>query len=307
MLNQVTSEMSKKKAFFDSSIVIGLRKQELNIDLNEEFPEKDWLRLAQDTITDECWIKGNWQQRKETAKFFEDNKFNIISSTHALLVDEYLNGSNFSTYLKSNQTEILSFLKGEHPKQKEFEELYSKMYDDRTVANNDEWNSIPISDDDVVIYPQKIYDRMSWLLSNDIPFSMPIDDQQFLRIRAGKVFLSSKRSIIEEKKHIRIFSDFKKELPLTYNILVYSIFIDCLMRPYNIYKKKTENRRESFEIKLDDCTEKVLISSNLLPDFRISLPALHFCDLFATGDRHQVNLIKYLYPQYSNKIKLFHY
>lgn len=302
-------ETPKKKVYFDTSFLIGLRKNEIDVDndIDKEFPKSDWTRFVQDTFIDESWANGNWPQKLSVAKFYEEKSLILQENTHSILLQEYRNGNNFN-FEESNQSNIASFLNGEHKDQGRLEEAYFKNLYDRVLSNKRQWFSIPISDKDkVMIDPLKIQEKIRSLIDSDIPFHIPLDSvgRYSLRILRNQAFLSSSDAIIDESEHIKSFSDLECGFPTIYNTLTYSIFIDCLMRPKTIYNKEnSRNIRNPFDVDLVGCDQPVLISENLLPDFRISLPTLHYCDIFVTCDIHQFNIIKYLFPKYEKKIRL---
>lgn len=87
-----------------------------------------------------------------------------------------------------------------------------------------------------------------------------------------------------------------------------------IARPDSIYKKN--NYADEFKFKInsevtikdhnfnqDENSEYIKLSENLAPDFQISLLGLHYTDFFATCDENLARLLKYLFPNYQDKIQ----
>ncbi len=88
----------------------------------------------------------------------------------------------------------------------------------------------------------------------------------------------------------------EKELPTLYQFMMLEQLIKNLKKPKN---------KDHFKVLLPGLQSHVKIEFNTLADSQISLSGLHYCDAFATFDKGQAKLIKFLFPQYSNKMKLY--
>ncbi len=90
---------------------------------------------------------------------------------------------------------------------------------------------------------------------------------------------------------------------LATQLIVYDSFFSFLRRPKDAGKRTSlRTKRGPFSIYLD--SNEIELSENFLPDSRISLPALHYGDVFFTSDKHQAKLIEILYPESKGKINL---
>ena len=93
----MSRENKKKTVAFDSSVLIAIQKNEIDIGfIDREFPEDIYSRTIQDTVIDEMFFKlnNNWREkdREDSAKLYQDHNFWIMEPQHIILLKEYLYG-----------------------------------------------------------------------------------------------------------------------------------------------------------------------------------------------------------------------
>jgi hypothetical protein len=299
-MNFKTTDTPKKEdGFFDTSFFIEYKKNNIEIDIDAEFPISRYRRLVQDTFVDEFWAPGNDSQKLNAAKLYEEKKLLLQKDISQILLEEYHYGPNINSII-TDQSTTIPFLNLKHKIQNILEDKYQTNFLARKTAKENQWRLIPNFDEAVVIInPSDVYNEINRLITDNIPFTIPLDSfgHFSLRIINNKCYLSSSTEIIPINESPKRFSNLKLDMPTIFNVIVYGVFENYLMRPGN-----KKNLEKPFEITLDGSCVK--ISKNLLPDFRISIPALHYCDVFVTCDAHQATLIRLLYPHYGTKIKL---
>lgn len=96
----------------------------------------------------------------------------------------------------------------------------------------------------------------------------------------------------KEISHLNI----EKQLPSLYQILLLEQLVTRLKKPEN---------KDKFKVQLSGLNSHVKIELNTLADSQISLSGLYYSDAFATFDKGQAQLIKFLFPEHTDKIKLY--
>ena len=132
------------------------------------------------------------------------------------------------------------------------------------------------------------------------------------------IFCKQLKNYSYEIPSFKEIENIKSSLPTFYNIICYDVFMNSLKRPSDILKRKQENVMDPFKIKTfqkieikdhnkdeSKTLEYIELSENLLPDFRISLLALHYVDEFAACDEGLAALLTFLYPEHASKILWF--
>jgi|JI10StandDraft_1071094.scaffolds.fasta_scaffold128000_4 hypothetical protein len=289
--------MMKKKVLFDSSYLNRAKKNPN--EMEQQFPNKYCLRLVQDTIIDEFFFDkdGNWYEREENVKFYNNCDFLLIPDFSELLYKEYLKGlTEIKPLCKILVSEILE---GKRPKE---ESIYLESVKQRKKTKKEGWFDIPFSDkENIIIDSSMIYSQFHECVQKEIPLISLLDHEGKRRVimKGKKLFISSKHELASQEDRLRTFEDIKKEFPTLFNLFIFGIFMGYLMRPKN-YMLKGE--KDYFSIKLSKDKEHIRIDENTIADFRIALTGLHYIDLFVTCDKSQANIINGLYPEYVDKI-----
>jgi len=306
-------KMLKKIVAFDTSLLIDLYEKKINIDIEKEYPKNQYLRVVQDTVIDEFFLnkQGQWRKdRKEKVIFFEQIDICIMESFSKLILQEYIERKNYIDEIYDKGAIIL-FLEGNHPKQQQMENIYFNNVNKRNQAKYDDFAAIPVDlSSGFCLKVQEIYNNIKNCIDSEKGYSLPIVIYPVFDLPYPTIIEVSNTGMLlgveyregrKRYKYPRFFKNLETEFPTIYNLLIYDEFKNRLRRPQNT------QLNEKFDINLKNGSDKIInikIEANTLPDFRISLAALPYIDVFVTSDKHQNKLIKGLYPFYSAKVRL---
>ena len=297
--------MNKKRVVLDSSF-LGHSKQGIsaadgtNI-IDKEFPDDEYDRVIHDYVLDEFFrdnplsdANKNLVWREKNIQIYRANNLYMMESSHVIIWNEFHHKQNFDHLgknLKREQDVLLSLAKKLPPyQQQHWEQQYQERIDERQKAKKEIFNKISIaSKEHKVLKLEDLKERLSSLLKDG--YRLPFHDTSYIEIIGEKVAL-------KEKDKLKVTRTIKN-LPSLYLFSIANLFLDKIKRP------TISSEENSFKIKLPGIRDDVKIEENTIPDFQISLSGLHYCDVFATCDEAQAQLLKFLYPEYVDKIRYY--
>lgn len=306
----------KKIVAFDSSVLIAIQRNEIDKEfIDKEFPNDTCSRTIQDTVIDEMFfnLNNNWreQDREDSEKLYQDYNFWIMESQHIILLKEYLYDHVLLEKCDLFEEQIKLYFGDTHPEQKAREQLHLILREKSYEAKKETFKKCLTSSSNAgETFSISQFDKeLSKLIQENKEFEIPVIDEYLsqlikkdpiqIAIKGNNTYLKISRINKNSFKYFKPFSDLKESYPTLYNVLLYSYFIDSPK------KHAGTQGKDCFHISLNGIKDPIRITENLLPDFRISLPALHYIDEFATCDKGQAQLIKGLFPDYSTKVKYY--
>ena len=297
-MNREQNMIDKSKVIFDTSFLI--RSWEGTSDKNgrniidAEFPLHNFDRIIHDYVIDEFFLIED--QRTHRVNSYEKNELYTMRSTHEFFLKEFILKTATSCLDKDEMKnfEMLGFLRHQHPRQLEFENKYNHIKKDRQTAKEACFKLIGLEHDSHVKLSLSL---LKHSLGNSIENGFQIDIAGVKEIIYAKGNLFELIHPLKEREIIkREISAIKDELPSLYQFLLFEKFVKALKKPEN---------KEEFKVELPGLKSHVKIDYNTLADSQISLSGLHYCDCFATFDKGQAQIIKFLFPEYMHKIKLY--
>ncbi|MBY0281032.1 MAG: hypothetical protein K2W94_02630 [Alphaproteobacteria bacterium] len=305
----MSQENKKKIVAFDTGFLSNAIKGKIDIDA--EFPTDTCSRTIQDTVIDELFFNkeptDGWYEadRKNWLNFYQKHDFWTMESQHIILLKEYLYGHVLLERCDLFEEQIKLYFEDIHPEQKAREHQHLILRKKNQEAKKETFKKCFSSSNDRTFSISRFDKELFRFIKENEKFETPIIDEylsQLIKrdplqiiIRGNNLSLKITRANKISFKYFKTFSDLKNEYPTLYNIRLYDFFIDSS-------KKLTGTPgKDSFHISLNGVKNSIEITENLLPDFKISLPALHYVDAFVTGDKGQAQLIKGLFPDYWDK------
>lgn len=291
------NRIPKKKVVLDTSFLIRAYDNVCNEDgcniIDAEFPANKWDRVIHDYVIDEFFRIENI--KLDRANFYEKNQLYTMCCTHQIILDEFEHGSAQSCLEKNKKIEdnIILFLKEQHWDLVNIEKKHHKKKEQRDLSKEKFLKLIGQDSSKTLINLQQLKDDIQKMINNGhfIPLSEENVSIYMKKNSFERIYSLDNKDILKRE----IFN-IENELPTLYQFILLEKFIKAL--------KKTE-KRDEFKILLEGLQSPVKIERNTLADSEISLSGLHYCDAFATFDKGQAQLIKFLFPQYANKVRFY--
>ncbi len=304
-----------QNASFDTSFLTKSHSGE--VDIHKYFPSDLYTRWIHDTVFDEFFydhknnqLQSNWRDREN---FYKSSNLKVFGEAQ-IISDEYDKGSKCTILRATDSNKISALLNKNLPNQAEIEKSYAISRQERTLAKKSQWDRDSIkpspTDNEIKIDYTDFNNEIQSIINNNETSSKKT--KEIINLILTDYYKKSPISIIKSIK------DYPSELPTFYNIIKYDLFIKKLKRPKDITKRSSKNLLDPFNIKpsseflmknhfnnSDIQIKHIELSVNIVPDFRISIIALHYIDLFATCDKNLAALLIYLYPQYKSKIRYY--
>lgn len=288
----------KTKVIFDTSFLIRSYENVKNENgcniIDAEFPSNNWDRIIHDYVIDEFFRIED--KRLERADFYERNKIYIMRSSHKLILDEFEHGTAQSS-LEKNETfesNIIPFLKKQHWDQVKIENEHNKKKEQRDLAKKVFYELIGKDINNTSITLQQLKDDIQKIINSGHHIPLPFEENITIYMRENsfeRIYILGTKDILKKE----IFN-IANDLPTLYQFMLLEQLIKKLEKP----EKKNE-----FKAFLPGLKSHVKIEFNTFADSQISLSGLHYCDAFATFDKGQAQIIKFLFPQYANKVEFY--
>ncbi len=281
----------KNKVIFDTSFLSRSKEGIVNANkiniIDAEFPISGWDRFINDYVIDEIF-PGNLKSQPhhaQTSEYYKNNQLKMMQSSHYILIEEFKNGTITLKEEKNHEQQLQAYLEGTHPNQYQIEAAHDSQRTARTKAKQE-----------IIDQTQKNHSTTSISLSGlQSELEQLITDGYQCSLHGGYVIYIKGKSYelincYETPAITKEITDLETELPTLYMFLIAELLLK------NVSQGK---------IILPGLTKKVEIELNTISDFQISLSGLHYCDAFATFDKGQAGLIKFLFSKYENKLKVF--
>lgn len=294
------NQNSKNKVILDTSFLIraaeGFYNKGGHNIIDAEFSPTAWDRIIHDYVIDEFFRIEN--ERAKRADFYKNSKIYTMASSHEIFLKEF-NFGTAKTCLEKNErieSNIIPFLKGQHWDQKKLETEHNTNKKQRETARERFYVELVGKDfnSNTILSLQLLKDNLYQLINNGYQIVLPFGENVTIYIKKASFELIHPLGNREIFK--REVINFEKEMPSLYHFLLLEQLITRLQKPEN---------KDEFKVKLPDLNSHVKIEFNTLADSQISLSGLHYCDVFATFDKAQAQLIKFLFPEHVNKTKLY--
>lgn len=220
-----------------------------------------------------------------------------MNSSHKIILEEFRQGTAESCLNRDERFEsnLQPFLEKKHYAQINLKEKYDQQKKLQDEGHKKVFDILGINfNKNTPLSYSLLKDSLHQLMSNGYQMTFHSKESETIYMKGTSfelIYPLGNKEILKRK-----ILDVEKELPSLYQFLLLEEFIKGLKKPEN----KTE-----FKVPLPGLKSHLKIEFNTLADSTISLSGLHYCDAFATFDKGQAQIIKFLFPQYANKIRFY--